>query len=403
MIARHWLGLVLIWAPVSAFAVPSAPLDEFLRDGRYRDGIAAYASPAGNAEHFSLAVLQALDGLQGFVAGLGDLGINPELARSGIPFFRVAAPPAEPASIAVATPETVAGLFRNLHAALRQANATLAAMDEEPFGVQVDVSQARMDLDGDGTVASNEMLLASLGRPLGLAALDPAGADVLIRFDNADAAWLKGYTHFLCGVLEILTAYDWMPVWNQCAHVVFRDPQPVPPIASYAAPGRPREMAQALDMIAALHEMRLDLVRPDALRNARDEFRAMVGCSRICWQRVLAETDDEHEWLPSPSQTGPGGARITMPQIEGWRQILDEMDAILSGQKLLAHWRMKPGTGINLDKLVNSPPRLDLVLLVQGSALLPYLEEGPTSDQNTWRTLMQPFGPGFARFAIWSN
>lgn len=403
MTARRWMGLGLVLASLSTSTGAAPPLDDFLRDGRYRDGIAAYASPADSAERFSLATLQALDGLQRFVAGLGDLGINPELARSGIPFFRVAAPPAEPASIGVATPEKVAGLFRNLHASLRQANATLAAMDEEPFGVQVNASQARMDIDGDGTVASNEMLLASLGRPLGLAAHDPAGADILIRFDNADAAWLKGYTHFLSGLLEVLTAYDWMPVWNQCAHVVFRDPQPMPPIAQPTAPGRRREMTQAMDMIAALHEMRLDLVRPDGLRNARDEFRAMVGCSRICWQRVLSETDDEQEWLPSPAQTGPGGARITLPQIEGWHQVLDEMEAILAGQKLLAHWRMKPGTGINIDKLVNSPPRLDLVLLVQGSALLPYLEEGPTSDQSTWRTLLQPFGPGFARFAIWSN
>jgi hypothetical protein len=34
---------------------------------------------------------------------------------------------------------------------------------------------------------------------------------------------------------------------------------------------------------------------------------------------------------------------------------------------------------------------------------VPYIEAGQVSDRATWRNLMQPFGPGFARFAIWSN
>ena len=403
MNARRWISLGLVLASLTASAGAAPPLDDFLRDGRYRDGLAAFAAPADNAERFSLAVLQALDGFQRFSAGLGGLGLHPDLARSGIPFFRtVAADPS--ADAAPATPERVAALFRDLRTSLRLANQTLAAMDDEPFGVAVNASQARMDVDGDGTVASNEMLMASLGRVLGIPVPAPDAEDLLLRFDEADAAWLQGYTHFLAGLLDVLTAYDWMPVWNQCAHAVFRNPRPVPPIDQYAGDVVRREReTQFLDYIAALHEMRLELLRPEALRSARDDFRAMVACSRTCWQRVRAETDDDHEWLPSPAQTGPGGARVTEEQIDGWHRVLDELDAVLSGQKLLAHWRLKPGTGINVDKLVASPPRLDLVLLVQGSALLPYVEEGSASDLATWRALMQPFGPGFARFALWSN
>jgi hypothetical protein len=118
---------------------------------------------------------------------------------------------------------------------------------------------------------------------------------------------------------------------------------------------------------------------------------------------VLAETDNDHEWLPSPKQTGPGGTKVTQQQIDGWLKVLDELDAILAGKKLLPHWRLKSGTGINVAKLVASPPKLDLILLIQGSALVPYLEEGTVSDRAAWVTLMQPFGPGFTRFAIWSN
>jgi hypothetical protein len=405
MFNRYAVSLGLVFLVVTARAADAPLLDTFMRDGRLQDGIAAHAAPKGNAERFSLAVLQALDGLQQFGTGISKLGIDTEMARD-LPFLRTATPKQQPAaSTDVATPEKVAGLFLKLKASLQQANATLAAMNEEPFVVEVNFSQARMDLNGDGTVATNEMLLASLGRPLGMRSGAPAGADIVIRFDSADAVWLKGYTHFLTGLLDILTAYDWMPVWSQCAHVIFRNPQPLSPLVQGVGNGdkRSRDMTKIADLIAGLHEMRLELVRKDGLRHARDEFRSMIACSRVCWQRVLAETDNDHEWLPSPSQTGPGGAKITSQQIEGWQQVLDEMDAVLTGKKLLPHWRLSAGRGINVDKMVNAPPRFDPVLLIQGAAFIPYIEEGTVSDQARWRTLMQPFGPGFAMFAIWSN
>jgi hypothetical protein len=408
MSTRHSIGLGLVLLAItSGFASAAAPLNDFLRDGRLRDGMAAYAAPKDNAGRFSLAVLQSLDGLQQFSTGFSRLGIDPELARS-MPFLRAVVPNQQEASGEVATPEKVAGLFLNLKASLQKANATLSAVSADPFLVEVNVTQARMDLDGDGKVATNEMVLASLGRSLGMRSGGQAGEDIVIHFDSADAVWLKGYTHFLTGLLDILTAYDWQPVWNQSAHVIFRNPKPIPPIAQRIGTEEGdramlREVSKIVDLIAALHEMRLELIHKDGLRNARDEFRSMISCSRTCWQRVLAETDDDHEWLPSPAQTGPGGAKVTQQQIDGWKEVLDEMDAVLTGKKLLPHWRMKAGTGINVDKMVNAPPRFDPVLLIQGSALIPYLEEGTVSDQARWRTLTQPFGPGFALFAIWSN
>lgn len=84
-------------------------------------------------------------------------------------------------------------------------------------------------------------------------------------------------------------------------------------------------------------------------------------------------------------------------------RVFDELETVASGQKLLAHWRLKPGVGINVNKLIASPPPLDLVLLLQGSALVPYVEEGAASDLVAWRRLTEPFGPGFPRFALWSN
>jgi len=399
MVSSAALGLLLLVTPAKAGA-PEA-LDAFLRDGRIKPGLTAYAAPSDEAGRFSLAVLQTMDGLQAFSSGLNGLGINPTGVQQGLPFFRLVLPGRPVAPKEPTTPAQVRKVFADLQASLKRANATLAAMGEQDFNVEVNLSRIHLDLDGDGQCSSNETLMAVAGPILGLNGLAQDGHDIVVHFDGADAIWLKGYTHFLTGVLDLLLAYDWRPVWDQCAHLLLLRPEPLPPIARFGQ--MDPQFAQWADLIAALHVLRLDLVDKDGPRRARDQFRAMIASSRVCWRRVLAETDDDKEWLPSPSQTGPGGSKITQAQIDGWLRALDELDAIATGQKLLPHWRLKPGTGINVEKLVASPPPLDLVLLIQGSLLIPYLEEGQVSDLATWRRLTEVFGPGFFRFAIWSN
>lgn len=392
--------ILLLFATPADAAAPDS-LDRYLREGRIDDGIAAYALATNNAGRFSLAVLQALNGLQGFSASLNKLGLHPEFIRSGLPFLRAVAPNRQSIPKEPATPEKVASAFKNFRASLRQANSTLVQMSADEFGVEINLSQARLDLDGDGI--AQEPLAHSLGRVLGIDGQPQPGEDkeVVVRFDSADAIWLEAYTHFLSGMLDLLLAYDWRPVWDQCAHLVFVHPEPAPRIAPFS--GELRGFARWVDLIAAVHDMRLELVDKEGPRNARDQFRAMIAGSRVCWQRILAESDNDREWLPSPKQNGPAGIRITQAQVDGWQRVLDELEAIATGQKLLPHWRIKSGMGINIEKLIVTPPRLDLVLLIQGSSLLPYLQDGPVSNRETWRNLMQPFGPGFARFAIWSN
>lgn len=397
------LGFSILFVSVKA-ATPRA-LDSYLRDGRIQEGLVVFASPKSNADKFSLAVLQALDGFQQFSADSGKLGVNQEFVQGGIPFFRMMLPipRAVQTSNVVATPAMVADLFNNLRDSLKKANATLAGIDNKEFKVEVNMSKIRLDLNGDGIVAPDEFIIAKLRPALGIAEPAPGSPDVIIHFDSADAAWLKGYTHFLVGMLDVLLSYNWQPVWNQCANVIFQNPKPAPPLARYTQGEQGQNIARWVDLIGALHEMRLEPVTRNGLSDARQEFVSMIACSRLCWQRVLAEDDNDHEWLPSPKQTGPGGAKITQAQIDGWQRVLDELEAVLDGKKLLPHWRIRNGNGISIPLLVASPPRLDLVSMIQGSAFLPYLEEGTVSDLATWRSLMQPYGSGFTRFAIWSQ
>lgn len=398
-------GIVLLIA-AGAFDVPAAePLDSYLQSGRIDAALEEYENPRTDEERFSLAVTQVLDGLENFAQGFNELGMRQDSPLAFLPFFRVVIPVAERAPGAgppTATPAATAKVFGSLRASLRAANETLQKIEGDDFGVPINLTRVRLDFNGDGAAGDEELLLLSLQALMG-ARRPPAPGDegLVVRFDAADAIWLRGYTHFLSGFLDILLAYDWRPVWDQCAHTLFYAPDPYPELQRWVRnePGP----GQWVDLIAALHDMRLELKDKKAWPRARDGFRGMIADSRRCWSRVLDETDDEREWLPSPAQTGPRGTTISQEQIDGWLAVLDELEAITRGEKLLPHWRGRPGTGINLERFVDSPPPLDLVLWIQGSALVPYLEEGPVSDDGTWDRLIAPFGPGFLQFAIWSN
>ncbi len=388
------LALALLTPVLNA---QSPNLDAYLTSGKLQDGLAAFSKPSNDADRFSLAVLQSLQGLQQFADGAAKLGIKQSLAGSGLPFFRVL-PRSATGPVEQATPEKVRALFQNLRDALTKANATLAKVGTSDFKVQINLAQAHLE-NKDGVPGMP--LSESLGRILGQR--NSKEKDLVINFDSADALWLKGYTHVLVGLLDVFMAYDWRPVWNQAAQAFFASPNPLPPFAKYTVAGQGGQIGEWVDLIAAIHDMRLDLTDADGLKKAVTEFRAAIICSKNCWTRILAETDDDQEWLPNPKQTGPRGAKVTQEQIDGWMTILAEVDGILTGKKLLPHWRIINGMGINVAKLAQTPPKFDLVLFIQGSAFAPYIQGGEVSTQAQWRTLTAPFGPGFSNFALWSN
>jgi hypothetical protein len=89
--------------------------------------------------------------------------------------------------------------------------------------------------------------------------------------------------------------------------------------------------------------------------------------------------------------------------IDGWKEFLDEFESILNGNKLVPHWRFKDGRGINIKRVFHDPQPFDLVLWLQGSAAIPYLEEGNLSSRETWTRITRVFQGNFIGFAIWVN
>ena len=74
---------------------------------------------------------------------------------------------------------------------------------------------------------------------------------------------------------------------------------------------------------------------------------------------------------------------------------------VLQGRKLLPHWRVKDGRGINLKKVFEEPRTFDLVLWAHGAAAMPYLEEGQLVTSETARSLNAVFQGRFLAFAVW--
>ena len=83
--------------------------------------------------------------------------------------------------------------------------------------------------------------------------------------------------------------------------------------------------------------------------------------NRETWKHIRAETDDDHEWLPNPRQTGVLGLCVTDAMIDGWLAMMSELAALLDGKRtftfaLLGEKPVKNGKGLNLKTLLDDRP-----------------------------------------------
>jgi hypothetical protein len=330
-----------------------------------------------------------------------------------MPIVRIPVPPnPRPETLTYAAARSVLARFVD---DLALAERTLAAVGQGPIDLPLDLARVRLDLDGDGSGSEAERLWLIFARVSGLRDGSVA-ASVPVDFDQSDVVWLQGYCHLLMAIAELMLGYDWQAAFE----VLFPGIFPMPS-ASHAklqefrrlAPDAAREtferfrfrsdIAGIADWIAFVHLARWPLVEPERVRSIGTHFQAMVRLSRENWRRNLAETDARAEWMPAPNQRGAiAGVQITMEQIQGWTLFLDEFDAVLNGRKLIPHWRFEEG--VNVRRMFDQPPpMLDLVLLVQGAAVLPYLDKGELAGGEAWLRIQRLLGGDFFRYVVWFN
>jgi hypothetical protein len=399
--------VVALWtAAASAMAAEPPLAEKYLHGGQFRQGeealLARLASnPTDDQARFGLGALQFLDGVQHLGQSLYRYGLRIDRARTAeIPFLRL--PVGSNPNPEVLTYPKMRGVFQDFINDMQKAENTLAGVRDEQVKLPLHLGPIRLDFEGNGKADTSLSVL--IRRYMGSAPSLKDNPDLLVVFDRGDVAWLRGYCHLLMALAEIVLAYDAQELFDCTAHIVFARVETPHKFLKDANDGDPFwGGVNVVDMIALVHLIRLPVREPARLKAALGHLERTIALSRESWKFILAETDDDHEWIPNPHQTGVLGTTVSKEMIDGWLGFMDEMEAILAGKRLIGLWRGKENRGINVHRVFTEPRAFDLVLWIQGTAATPYLEEGPVTRPEVWNNVWRVFDGQFVGFAIWFN
>jgi hypothetical protein len=384
-------------------ASPQTLIERHLSEGRLAEAATVLTThleeePADAEARYGLGVVRLLQAVEGLAHNLHRYGLKSTTPQ--LPFVRLPVP--ENPTPDKLTYEKWRGILQQFTVDLERAAAELAKVNDPEVKLRLPVGMIRLDLDGDGAAGPDETFWKVFTRIAWRAAkLSDEQKEFWIGFDAADVHWMIGYTHLLRAMTEAWLAYDTEAFYMQTAAFFFAGAE-----SPHEGLGTDRRelginMDQIADAIAAIHLVHFEVAAPERLSRAREHLLAMVNQSRLCWKYAIAETDDDREWIPNAKQTSLTPLTVNEQQIMAWKRFLDEAEAVLQGDKLLPHWRVKDGRGINLRRVFDEPRTFDLVLWAHGAAAIPYLEEGELVTQETARSLSAAFQGRFLAFAVW--
>ena len=240
-----------------------------------------------------------------------------------------------------------------------------------------------------------------------------------LTFDRGDAHWLRGYLHFQAAVGEFVLAHDFRKAIEVGGHRLFEKVDTphqwlLKEDRTITLSFSERGMLALLDGIATVTQcLDVPVVEPKRYAAALRHLEATITNGQEMWTYILAETDDDNEWIPNPRQKGSIGVAVRQEMIDAWLYTLKEAQQILEGKKLVPFWRDylhdgKLGNrGINIRKIVDNPPKSTaIVLWVQGTAATPYLETGELTEfanRRFMERIGRVFGSNFFGFAAWFN
>lgn len=289
---------------------------------------------------------------------------------------------------------------------LDEAQAILAEIDDPDVKLEVDLAKLRFDLNGNGIASDNEQAGVALnvlftgGRPA-----EGAVPSFIVAVDRTDVEWLIAYTHVFRAMGEMYLAHDFSDIFNRAGHVIFPNTEtPYEFLRQRTILDPTMSGLDVTDLIALFHSLRFQVDEPERMENARQHFLRAIKHSRAMWVLALQETDNEREWLPNPDQDAAmRGMSMTDERIILWRDLLDETEAALKGEKLVRFWRGDGSQGIDLLRVFQEPETFDLLLWIQGTAAAPYLEEGEYTRDFLWNDFEEAFGENPFRYIFYIN
>jgi len=380
------------------------PVEKFLKVGRLAEGAVAMqqliaADASDQQARFSLGVVQFFQAVEGLGQDQFRYGLLSNRAQA-LPFMRL--PIAENSAPQKISYVKARAIIQKFLDGLKIAEQTLSSVKPDKVSLPLKLGQVRLDLNADGKFTDEESMshisqVMQNPRRQGSAAV----IDFPVKFDAGDVLWLQGYCHVFSALGEIVLAHDWQDQFERTAHLFY--PIVDSPYEFLAAEGTGAFVSfgaqNILDVVAWLHTINYEVVEPERMQKSLMHMETVIRLSRESWTMYEAETDDENEWVPNANQKSviPGFA-VGREVVSGWKEFLDEMEAILQGKKLVPFWRgIKGGVspfgrfpqnttlGINVRKVFLQPTRFDLALWMQGTALKPYLEEGDISSPEKWQ------------------
>jgi uncharacterized protein (TIGR03000 family) len=404
--------------PAAASLATSSPpplVAKYLTEGKLAEGEGELMArlrmtPKDSEWRFSLGVVQFLRAVEGLMQDLYRYGLKYDAAmtpfgQASIPFLRLPVPEnptPEPVSY-----DDIRQTMQTFVSNLWKAEATLAAMDETDVQLKLDFGKMRLDSNGDGAASGEELLwkiFARVNPRMGIS--NAQSGSFAIAFDRADACWLRGYCHLLMAMGEFVLAHDGRELFERSAFLVFAQPDsPHTFLLEERTNLRRSGESYFVDLIAMVHAIDLPVTEPERMASVLAHMESTIAESRKMWAAIRAEKDNYREWIPGPNQTGVfPSMRVTDTIVQRWHSFLDELEAILKGDKLIPFWRGgAEGEGINLRRVFTEPTDLDLVAWVQGSAATPYLEHGELTDEGVWQRLRTAFGGQMMTFFVWFN
>lgn len=282
---------------------------------------------------------------------------------------------------------------------LGRAEASLERATGQELAVEVPLDAIWFDVNANGSREDWESGLAVMADLN--AAPDPE-FDGLIRFDTADAHWLKAYVHVISGMAEMTLATDPTPA-IRTVYESRREMDALGPVEGMFLDN------ETIDTLAAV----LLTLRgtPDTSRTqaAHSHFKAMIAENKAFWTAVMEETDNDREWLPNPQQSSAFGVVVNEEMAAGWQAVLAEIEAVLNGEALIPYWRLEnapnatTGVGINVAKFFQEPGDMDVILWLHGAGATPYLERGTLARLEAWDRFTRMTGGDGLMFAAWFN
>ena len=308
------------------------------------------------------------------------------------------------------TPDVIAGLFNQIGEMMDQAQDAMAPIaDADTVSVTLDLNAVWFDINANGTRDTNEDLLPVMV-PLfvsgwqvqdtldGFAA---AGGAPTITFDTSDVAWLQAYTHVFSGTAEMVMAFDptdmIAQVQNNAETIATLRDGPAPMI--FMSP-EDETLADLITIVLGVLEQTPNSVHT---RAALDDFRAVIAHNLVFWDRVRAETDNNQEFIPNSTQDSALGILFPDTIDVAWQAVLADAAKVLEGELLIPHWRTGEEVGVNLNTWLENPSALDVVGVIAGSDLAPYMERGPIATTDTLAQFDGLTGGNFALFAFTLN